>query len=192
MLRMRRSTVFALVALGAVGAGFAFSSAAVRFGDEESAPESSEAARPQVKQLGWRDSFGPPRAGFEFRVEWFEVLADGWRSRVSIENQSSVAFDVRDSFGLMLFSSGDQKELERRNENGTLPAPRPAVDYDPSLPDVLEPHSTWTGTISAPGSLVAGSWVRVVFGTLFAIGRTPDDLPERIGWITDDAYHLRR
>jgi hypothetical protein len=199
MPRMRRSTLLALIALGAVSAGFAFSSVAVRFGDEDSATESSKAAGPQVVQLGWRETFGPKRAGFEFGVQRFEVLPDGWRARLSVKNESPVAFKVGDSrgapdraFGLMLFSSGDQKELETRNENGTLPAVRPALVYEPGLPDVLEPHSAWTGTISAHGSLVAGSSVRVVFGVLVAIGRTPDDLPQRVRWITDDSYRLRR
>ena len=50
----------------------------------------------------------------------------------------------------------------------------------------------WHGVISAPGSLVAGSWVRVVFGTLIAIGSTGDVLEDSVVWITDHAYRLRR
>ena len=76
------------------------------------------------------------------------------------------------AFGLMLFRTGETRELERRNRNGTLPATRPAVRYEPSLPKILEPGASWKGTISAPGSLVARSWVRVVFGTLVAVGTT--------------------
>lgn len=195
---MQRTTLFALIALGAIGAGFAFSSAAGRFGEGDDATESSEAAGPQTARLGWAETFGPKRGGFEFGVERFEVLENGWRARVSIQNDSSVAYDIGDaratvdrSFGLMLFSSGDTKELETRNDEGTLPALRPARVYEPSLPDVLEPHKAWRGTISGPGALVAGSWVRIVFGALVAIGRTPDDLPENIVWITDHAYRLK-
>jgi hypothetical protein len=196
---MRRSTLFALIALGAIGAGFAFSSAARRFNDDQGATQTSEAAGPQAVRLGWRETFGPRRGGFEFRVERFEVLADGWRADISVKNESAVAYRVGDSratvdrsFGIRLFSTGDADELERRNEDGTLPSLRPARRYEPSLPDTLEPHSEWQGTMSAPGSLVAGSWVRFVFGPLVAIGRTPDDLPEGFVWTTDHAYRLHR
>jgi hypothetical protein len=33
--------------------------------------------------------------------------------------------------------------------------------------------------------------VRVVFGTLVAVGRPPDELGERVLWITDHAHRLR-
>ena len=59
-------------------------------------------------------------------------------------------------------------------------------------PAILEPGASWEGTMSAEGALVAGSWVRVVFGTLVAAGNPPEELPERIVWITDHAYRLRR
>ena len=76
------------------------------------------------------------------------------------------------SFGLQLFESGDPEELEERNRTGTLPAVRAATAYDPELPSVLEPGAAWEGEISARGALVAGSWARVVFGTLVAVGKT--------------------
>ena len=45
--------------------------------------------------------------------------------------------------------------------------------------------------MSARGPLVAGSFVRFVFGTLDPIGNAPDTLPPRLIWITDHAYRLR-
>jgi hypothetical protein len=92
----------------------------------------------------------------------------------------------------MLFSTGAADELSQRLRQRTLPTMRPAVRYTPSLPEVLEPGRSWEGTISAPGSLVAGSWVRVVFGTLLAIGPPPEGLDETVVWITDHALPLRR
>ena len=44
---------------------------------------------------------------------------------------------------------------------------------------------------TASGALVAGSWVRVVFGPLVAAGNPPPDLDEQIVWITDHSYRLR-
>jgi hypothetical protein len=196
---VRRTTVLVIVALVAVTAGFAFSSAADRLRDDSVDPRASARAGRQSAELGWRETYGPKGKRLEFSVDGIEVLRGAWRVRLGVMNDSSVAYEVGNpratldrSFGLMLFSTGESRDLEERNESATLPAVRPAVRYEPSLPAVLEPHTSWKGTISAPGALVAGSWVRVVFGTLVAVGRTPDELPERFVWITDHAYRLRR
>lgn len=196
---MSRTTILVLVALGAALAGFAFSSAAERLRDEKSDPATSAAASPQSAELGWRENFGKEGEQLVFSVDRLEVLADGWRVRLSVENDTSIAYEIGDpqatldrAFGLKLFSTGDAAELEERNSSGTLPETRGATRYEPSLPTILEPRDSWEGTISAPGALVAGSWVRVVFGTLLAVGKPPDELAEQIVWITDHAYRLRR
>ncbi len=86
-----------------------------------------------------------------------------------------------------------EAELAQRNRSGTLPATRPATRYEPKLPKILAPRSSWNGTISAPGALVASSYVRVVFGALDAAGgKGPDGLANPVVWITDHAYRLRR
>jgi hypothetical protein len=196
---MRRSTFLILVTLGAAVVGFTLASSAGRLRDKEPAAGTSSAARPQFAPLHWREKTdGPKGKRLEFSVDRFYVLARGWQARVGLKNDSAVAFQVggvqsplNRSFGLMLFLSGDQEDLEDRVGTGRLPTLRAAMKYEPSLPPILEPHSSWKGTISAPGSLVAGSWVRVVFGTLVAVGRTPDELPARLVWITDHAYRLR-
>lgn len=197
---MRRSTTIVFLVLGAALAGFAFSSAAVRMqDDDEDSPKPSVAAGPQTAVLNWRETLGPAGEQLVFEVESVQVLADGWRATLKLTNGTSVGYEVGDpsatldrAFGLMLFATGSPAELERKNRNGTLPETRPAVSYDPILPPVLEPDASWRGTISARGTLVAGSWVRVVFGTLIAVGPTGDDLEDRVVWITDHAYELRR
>jgi hypothetical protein len=68
---------------------------------------------------------------------------------------------------------------------------RAANRFAPELPKILEPKAAWEGTISAPGALVAGSWARVVFGTLIAVGKPPEGLEEVFVWITDNAYELK-
>ena len=196
---MSRTTIIVLVALGAAVAGFAFSSAAGRLRGADAAPDASVAAGPQSADLGWRETFGTGGEQLVFLVEWLEVTRGGWRTRIGIENSSSVPYELNDprvtldrSFGLMLFSSGEQNVLDDLNANGELPEPRPATAFAPSLPALLEPGASWEGTMSASGALVAGSWARVVFGTLVAAGKPPDELPERIVWITDHAYRLRK
>ena len=57
---------------------------------------------------------------------------------------------------------------------------------------MLEPRASWKGEISARGSLVAGSWARVVFGTLVAVGKPPEGLDETLIWITDETYQLEK
>ena len=195
---MSRTTILILVALGAALAGFAFSTAARQLQDESSAAEASVAAGPQAAKLGWRETHGSPGQQLVFSVESLRVVPGGWRVRLSLENRSSVAFALGDpratlnrSFGLMLFPTGKIEELTDQNANGTLPAVRPAVAYEPELPAILEPGASWKGTMSAPGALAAGSWVRVVFGTLVSVGNPPEELGESIVWITDRAYRLR-
>lgn len=195
---MSRSTAIVFVVLGAALAGFAFSSATGRFQVDEAAEEPSIAARPQEAELDWHEVYGDPGEQLVFEVDRLEVLAKGWRATLVLTNDTSVSYEVGDpratldrAFGLMLFRTGKSAELERRNNNGALPATRPAVRYEPSLPKVLVPRASWRGTISAPGALVAGSWARVVFGTLLAVGAAPDGLDERVVWITDQAYLLR-
>jgi hypothetical protein len=198
MHEMSRTTILVLVALGAALAGFALSSAARRAQDDGPDGAASVAASPQTATLGWRETLGSAGEQLVFSVETLEVDSNGWRARLSLENDTSISYEVGDpggtldpSFGLMLFSTGELTELENKNANGTLPAVRPAVRFEPSLPAILEPGTSWSGTISAPGALVAESWVRVVFGSLISVGMPPDGLGEHVVWITDNAYKLR-
>lgn len=196
---MSRTTILVLVALGAALAGFAFSTAADQLQDEKSDSATSVAASPQSAELGWRETYGEPDRRLVFSVDRLEVVSSGWRVHLSVENDTAVAYEIGDpratldrAFGLMLFSTGNVSELEERNRSRTLPEQRPATRYEPRLPAILEPRASWEGTISARGALVAGSYVRVVFGALIAVGKPPDELEERIVWITDHAYRLRR
>ncbi len=195
---MSRKTILVLVALGAAAAGFTFSTAAKRLQEEEPTAEASIAASPQTASLGWRETHGVPGEQLVFSVESLQIVPTGWRVRLAVENRSSVAYEVGAprttldrSFGVMLFSTGRIEELDDLNASGKLPAVRPAMSYKPSLPAILEPDASWEGTISAPGALSAGSWVRIVFGTLVSVGNPPEDLGENVVWITDRAYRLR-
>lgn len=196
---MSRTSIVVLVALGAALAGFAISSTANRIRDDDAPPLSSKRAGPQSADLGWRETYGPRGQQLVFLVDSLQVVRGGWRARLGLENQTSVAYEVGDpratldrSFGLMLFASGEPEDLESRNASGTLPAIRSASTYRPSLPQILEPGASWHGTIGASGALAAGSWVRVVFGTLIAVAKPPEGLAERIVWITDHAHELER
>ena len=196
---MSRTSVVVLVALGAALAGLAISSTANRIRDDDAPAPASKPAGPQLAELGWRETYGPRGQQIVFTVDSLEVTEEGWRARLGLENSSSVAYEVGDprstldrSFGLMLFSTGNVEDLERRNASGTLPAVRSAETYQPRLPQILEPGASWQGTISATGALAAGSWVRVVFGALVAVAKPPEGLPERVVWITDHAHKLER
>lgn len=195
---MSRTTALVFVAAGAVLAGFAFSATASRGNDEDAPAEPILAAAPQRADLDWRETYGTSTQKLVFSVDSLQVMPSGWRARVSLENDTSVPYEVGDpkdsvdrTFGLMLFSTGDHSDLESKNEQGNLPAVRRAVAYRPSLPPILEPGRSWSGTISAPGALVADGWVRVVFGPLISVGEPPANLDDRVVWITDSAYPLQ-
>jgi hypothetical protein len=192
-----RTTIIVLLAIGATLAGFALSTNARRLQDDEVTARTRVAAGPQRATLGWRETFGPAGEQLVFSVERLEILQDGWRAEIGLENQTSIPYEVAGqdaaqdrTFGLMLFSSGEITELEEKNESGTLPAIRPALRFEPQPPTILEPGGSWAGTISAPGALVADSWVRVVFGALVSVGSPPDDVAEYVVWITDHAHRL--
>jgi hypothetical protein len=195
---MSRTTVLVLVAVGAGLAGLAVSSTAKRLGDDDLGAQATSAAGPQRATLGWRETYGAEGEQLIFSVDTLEVTRNGWKVRVGLDNGTSVPYEVGDpratvdrSFGLMLFATGDIEELERKNAERTLPRIRSAARYEPSLPRILEPGGSWTGTISAPGALAAGSWVRVVFGALISVGPAPAELGDYVVWITDSAYQLR-
>src|SRR5688572_17388640 len=165
---MSRTTMLVLVALGAMLAGFALTTNARRLQEDNGATVQRPAAGSQSVTLDWRETYGSGAEKLVFSVDGLEVREGGWNASVGVENQSSVPFELGGaravsglSFGLMLMSSGDLEEMEQQNRAGTLPAVRKAVRFEPPLRPVLQPGESWNGTISAPGALVADSWVRV-------------------------------
>jgi len=194
---LSRSSLIVLLALGATFAGFVLASNAQRLRGDDPEVAPSVAAGPQEAALDWTEQYGPSGDEVVFSVEMLEVTETGWKARIGIENHTEIGWELAPgatpdaSFGLQLFETGDSQELDERNRRGTLPAVRAATDYQPELPRILEPGASWKGTMSARGSLVADSWVRVVFGTLIAVGKPPEGLSETVVWITDHAYHLQ-
>jgi len=194
---LSRSSLIVLLALGATFAGFVLASNAQRLRGDDSDITPSVAAGPQTAELDWTEPYGPSGEEVIFSVDTLEVTDTGWKAQIGIDNRTEVGWELapgatpEGSFGLQLFETGDSQELDERNRRGTLPAVRAATGYTPELPRILEPGGSWKGTMSAHGALVAGSWARVVFGTLVAVGKPPEGLGEIVIWITDEAYHLK-
>ena len=191
---MSRRNILVLAIGSAVLIGFAFAAYAERERGTSASLAGDTAAKPQSAVLNWSEAQGQKGEQVVFGVKRFQVFRNGWRAQVSLKNASKVAFQLdrsHRSFGLMLFTSGVHEDLDTRVREQALPTLRPALSYDPALPPTLDPNATWSGTMSARGALVAGSWVRFVFGTLKPLGRAPDTLPPQLVWITDHAYRLR-
>lgn len=196
--QVQKSTLVVLIALGAAFAGFVITSV-VRDLEAQAPPaDVSIAARPQSAPLGWHEEYGSAGQRIVFTVDRLQVLRGGWKARIGIANHTSNAYDVGDpratldrSFGLMLFPTKSESELDERNDKGTLPPVREVSRFQPSLPKVLESGQAWQGTVWAPGPLVARSWVRVVFGPLLVIGKPAKGAPSSIVWITDHTYQLK-
>ena len=155
----------------------------------------ARAAEPQHAELDWKESHpAPVGSRMVFQVGAFEVTREGWSTAVSVTNRTTYDFDVDTGpteygFGLMLFATGDLKEVEQANQEGRLPAERRATRIEPRPPPVLRPGVTWSGTLSAPGSLPDGAWVRVVFGTFRGRGDVPAEF-QTVVWFTDHAHQL--
>lgn len=167
-------------------------------GTQESGGEPIRPARPaepQRAQLDWRETHPAPTGErLVFEVGTLAVTADGWSATVAVTNRTPYRFQVSTGpadygFGLMLFATGDLQAVVDANREGRLPAVRPATAIVPAPPPVLQPAATWRGTLSAPGSLPDGSFVRVVFGTFFGGPDAPEEFT-RVVWFTDHAHML--
>jgi len=141
-------------------------------------------------QLGWNEAYGENGAVLRFRVESFRVTRTGWAARIAFANETEAAWTVAPSFGVMLFADDDLERVQAAAEAGRLPAPRRARTLLPEPPAQLAAGERWEGTVSAHGSLPAGAWVRVVFGTFRALGTPPEGMQPVVSWITDEAHRL--
>jgi hypothetical protein len=155
----------------------------------------ARAAEPQQAALGWQEHYPPSGERLVFAVQRLTITEDGWSADVSVTNKTTVPFDTGgddavSAYGLMLFGTGDLGELEAAAGANQLPAVRQARTIEPALPDLLRPNETWSATLSAPGSLADGSWVRVSFGPLRAQGDPPPEMEPVVVWITDSAYRV--
>ena len=156
----------------------------------------AERAEPQRVELGWRETYGAGERVLRFEVERFAVVDGGWTADVAIENATGIPFELGSrpfalSFGLMLFEDGRAETLDEANRAGALPPPRRAETIEPPPPARLPPGTRWAATLSGRGALPAGSFVRVVFGTLVAVGEPPGELLPTVVWITDRSTRLR-
>ena len=109
-------------------------------------------APPQTAELGWIENYPADQPALVFGVQSFTVTAEGWRAEISVQNRSDVRWKVAGpslaadlQFGVMLFPTDNQKELEQRSRQNNLPAIRPATSYSPALPAVLRPGRRGAG-----------------------------------------------
>jgi hypothetical protein len=155
----------------------------------------ARAAEPQHAELGWRESYPSSGEQLQFGVDTLDVRTNGWSVGIRVTNATSTSFELGAnsaelSFGLMLFATGGLEELEKANREGQLPAVRLAATMKPPPPDVLAPGAAWHAILSGPGSLADGSYVRVAFGPLRAIGKPPPGIEPVVVWITDHSHRL--
>jgi len=156
---------------------------------------SARAAEPQQVVLGWLESHPSTGERIRFAVDELDVREDGWSVEIRVTNATRSSFELgvnraQLSFGLMLFATGELDELEEANRAGRLPPVRLAATMEPAPPDVLAAGATWHATLSGPGSLADGSYVRVAFGPLRAVGEPPQGMQPVVFWITDRSHRL--
>ena len=155
----------------------------------------ARAAEPQRAELHWLESYPSKGQRLVFAVDSLEITKQGWSADIAVTNSTTIPFELGAGpgplvFGLMLFANDDLDQFKTAADNGRLPAPRLATRFDPLPPDVLTPKQTWRATISAPGSLADGAYVRVSFGPLRAKGDPPEGMEPTVVWITDRSYRL--
>ena len=180
---MRRTVLLAVLLLTGCGAA-----------ETEPVPP-ARAAEPQQVELDWVEIYPPTGERIRFAVDELDVRAEGWSVGIAVTNATRNSFELgvnraQLSFGLMLFATGELDELEDANRAGRLPPVRLATTMEPPPPDVLAPGTTWHATLSGPGSLADGSYVRVAFGPLRAVGEPPQGMQPVLFWITDRSHRL--
>jgi hypothetical protein len=157
--------------------------------------EITRPAEPQRAELDWRESYPSSGQRLLFVVDSLAITRKGWSADIAVTNATTIPFAIGAGagplvFGLMLFANANLDEFKAAADNGRLPVPRLATQFDPAPPDVLAPNQTWRTTMSAPGSLADGSYVRVSFGPFQAKGDPPKDMRPIVVWITDRSYRL--
>lgn len=165
-------------------------------GGSDETVEAVQAAGPQEHVLDWRERYPPTGPGLVFVVRSLSVTEDGWTAEIGVENRSGVHWELpeaeaafRRTFGLMLFATGDLAELDASD---ALPPVRRGRSFRPAFPTFLAAGETWSGRMSAPGSLPAGRYARVVFGPFTSVAKPPEGMEKKVIWITDHAQRLRR
>ncbi len=152
-------------------------------------------AEPQTAELHWREAYPDTGPQLRFYVDRLVVRKDGWSADIAVENATAIPFrlgtqPVDLDFGLMLFESASLDELESASKSGTLPSLRRAITIEPPPTETIAPGTTWRATMSAPGSLVDGSYARVSFGPFVAEGDPPPGMEPVVRWITDKAHEI--
>ncbi|HUQ21672.1 MAG TPA: hypothetical protein VM049_01520 [Gaiellaceae bacterium] len=155
----------------------------------------ARAAEPQHAELGWKESYPDTGERLRFDVDALDVRESGWSVEIAVSNDTRSSFELgadpaQLSFGLMLFASGRLDEVEEASRSGRLPEVRLPDTIRPAPPDVLAPGATWHATLTGRGSLADGSFVRVSFGPLVAVGDPPEDMLPVVVWITDRSHKL--
>ena len=147
-------------------------------------------AKPRTIRLGWLERYRA--AQFTLRVDRLVIGDDGWSARVSMTNGSRTPYRLdQRTVGLVLLDTATRAELERLTGNLTHapPALRPEC-ASPPPPPALGPGASWTGTISGPDVLRAGSVVRVLFGPFSAAGERFRSEVQGVLWVTDHSVRL--
>ena len=191
---MRRGLLLApLLAAAALGLAGCGTTGDGHHGSDDASPH-----RRRPRSSNWLEPFPATAPALVFGVASFAVtprrLVGGHLGREQVRRRLEDRRSERPGgadFGVLLFPNNDQDEFEHGQHASTCPRLRAATSYKPALPVVLEQGATWRGTMSAPGALAGGLWVRFVLRPVLERRRAPEGLPaSAVTWFTDHAYHL--
>ena len=102
----------------------------------------------------------------------------GWRVHASLANKSPLAlhlFSLTASPGATIDYPNQPVSLVVQTDNGggiKYLKPLAAKEFSPALPQLLKPHSIWTGTFAGSDPVARGTLVEVGFGQFIYVGAT--------------------
>jgi hypothetical protein len=168
---------------------FALALAATLIGCGSTAtPPPSSASR--TIELNWHEITAGAGDRFVFEVDRLVLAPHRWSARVSFTNDSRATFVINRvhrpqgwMFGLVLSKTA---RVDPFQEAPVLIA----ALVEPTLPTIVRPGTTWTGTMTGFRALPKGAFVRVAFGRFMTTNAVPAQLPARFIWVTDHVHRL--
>ena len=149
---------------------------------------------PRTVRLNWHETYTSHGERLVFVVRRLRIGRGGWSVDASVTNGTRTPLTIERAhrpgqtlFGLLVLRTRDVGAVAR---TGQFREPLQTTRFVPSLPRLLEPGASWSGTFSGPGTLARRRYVRIEFGRFWTNATGPAARWRGFIWITNHALHV--